>query len=588
MSKAIANLTQLAETITFSAQDNGESINVTLNELARGPAGLGVPAGGTEGQILSKATDTSYDTEWIDNFATSLSATVRNETGATLTKGTVVYISGSSNGKPLVSKASASTEAMSSKTFAILAEDIDHNKNGQAISAGLLRKVNTNGFTPGANIWLSTTPGAYTETMPVAPNNAVFLGNILSASTTQGEIEVRIQNGYELGELHNVVVTGASGGEVLRYNGTTTLWEDVSATELPIVSTVVARDSLGGSTFTSVTYNSVADSDFSAILRSSNDGSLESTPIIELPLVSGGLLVDANNLSDLSDFATARTNLGLGTTDSPTFKDLTIATGTITTSNPVEVTQTWNAVGVTFTGLKLNATDTASASGSLLMDLQVGGSSKFRVGKNGSATFESTVTCSTSFVAGQGIYDSSYNFELNNNGLKVRSSRFIGFTSGASYDTTDTLLYRDAAANLAQRNGTNAQTFRVYDTYTSATDYHRMAIATARATATGMSGATVTLTNLIPAGAVVVGVTAKVTTAITGATGVDIGTVADPDRFGANRPVALGTTTDNRDWTAGTIECFPSATSIILTAVGSNFTGGAMYVSVQYLTGQAD
>jgi hypothetical protein len=128
----------------------------------------------------------------------------------------------------------------------------------------------------------------------------------------------------------------------------------------------------------------------------------------------------------------------------------------------------------------------------------------------------------------------------------------------------------------------------VYDTYSSATDYHRMAVATARATATAMSGASVTLTGLIPAGAVVVGVTAKVTTAVTGATGVDIGTAADTDRFGANRPVALGTTTDNRDWTAGTIECFPSATNIVLTAVGSNFTGGAMYVSVQYLTGQAD
>ena len=47
--------------------------------------------------------------------------------------------------------------------------------------------------------------------------------------------------------------------------------------------------------------------------------------------------------------------------------------------------QTWNAAGTTFTALKMNVTDTASASGSLLIDLQVGGSSKFKVTKAGVA-----------------------------------------------------------------------------------------------------------------------------------------------------------------------------------------------------------
>jgi hypothetical protein len=103
-----------------------------------------------------------------------------------------------------------------------------------------------------------------------------------------------------------------------------------------------------------------------------------------------------------------------------------------------------------------------------------------------------------------------------------------------------------------------------------------------------MSGASVTLTNIIPAGAVVVGVTCKVTTAITGATSFQIGTAADPDRFGAAVAIALATTSDNRNWTSGTVECFPAATSLILTANGSNFTAGAVYVSVQYLSGQAD
>jgi hypothetical protein len=67
-----------------------------------------------------------------------------------------------------------------------------------------------------------------------------------------------------------------------------------------------------------------------------------------------------------------------------TATELNVATGTITASNPaLDATQTWNSGGVTFTGLKANITDTASAAASMLADLQVGGSSKFSVRKDG-------------------------------------------------------------------------------------------------------------------------------------------------------------------------------------------------------------
>ena len=67
--------------------------------------------------------------------------------------------------------------------------------------------------------------------------------------------------------------------------------------------------------------------------------------------------------------------------------ELTIASGTVTTSSPViDAAQTWNDGAVTFTGLKFNATDTDSAAASLLMDLQVGGTSQFSVRKDGVTT----------------------------------------------------------------------------------------------------------------------------------------------------------------------------------------------------------
>ena len=72
---------------------------------------------------------------------------------------------------------------------------------------------------------------------------------------------------------------------------------------------------------------------------------------------------------------------------------LTITGGTVTTNTPfLQATQSWNAGGVTFTGLKVNITDTASAAGSLLMDYQVGGVSKFSVSKAGNASVAGTLS----------------------------------------------------------------------------------------------------------------------------------------------------------------------------------------------------
>lgn len=57
------------------------------------------------------------------------------------------------------------------------------------------------------------------------------------------------------------------------------------------------------------------------------------------------------------------------------------------TTNIFDMADTWNAGATTFTAIKMNVTDTASAAGSLLIDLQVATASKFRVRKDGLVTF---------------------------------------------------------------------------------------------------------------------------------------------------------------------------------------------------------
>jgi hypothetical protein len=182
-------------------------------------------------QIL--AYDSVLGNVWIDNYARSLFAVVRNETGATLPKGTIVYISGASGNKPLVQKAIASTEEGSSKTFAVLAQDIAHNNNGNAITFGELAKLDTFGLPEGAALWLSpTVAGAWTTTKPTAPNHSVFIGNVIRAHQNQGVVEVRIQNGYELDELHDVAVLDRADKDVLVYESATSLWKGKTVAEI--------------------------------------------------------------------------------------------------------------------------------------------------------------------------------------------------------------------------------------------------------------------------------------------------------------------------------------------------------------------
>lgn len=90
--------------------------------------------------------------------------------------------------------------------------------------------------------------------------------------------------------------------------------------------------------------------------------------------------------------------LGLGSGTVPSSGMVRVGQGAITADSPlIHSTATWNSGGVTFRHIFANVTDTASASASLLIDLQVGSSSKFNVTKAGAATFAGAVTA-TSFT----------------------------------------------------------------------------------------------------------------------------------------------------------------------------------------------
>jgi len=151
------------------------------------------------------------------------------------------------------------------------------------------------------------------------------------------------------------------------------------------------------------------------------------------------------------------------------------------------LTDVWNSAGTVFTAIGMNVTNTASAAGSLLMDLQIGGTSVFNINKNNTVTIGNTATIDYGVTAvgqaafaGTGAWQfpgAGFIFNSSYGGFFGYSGGQIGFVNGAiSSGTPDTVLFRDAAGILAQRNSTSAQTFRVYNTYSDASNYERAII----------------------------------------------------------------------------------------------------------------
>lgn len=156
----------------------------------------------------------------------NLVAVVRNQSGATMTAGTVVYISGATGNKPLISKALATGDSTSAQTYGFVQSDITNNADGYVVVIGNVNDLNTSALTEGQQLYLSgTTAGTYTTTKPYAPIHLVYVGIVLRSHPTQGIIGVKIQNGFEMDELHNVDAYLPNNNDILSYNTTTSLWE---------------------------------------------------------------------------------------------------------------------------------------------------------------------------------------------------------------------------------------------------------------------------------------------------------------------------------------------------------------------------
>jgi hypothetical protein len=158
---------------------------------------------------------------------------VKNQTGSTISKGSLVYANGTlgASGRITVAKFIANGSIDAKYLLGITAHDLSNGEDGYVISFGKIRKVNTDTFAAGAILYPSpTVAGVWTDVEPIAPNLDMPIGFCINSHVNNGTIAIRVASGYKLDELHDVAIISPVTNASLYFKSG--IWRDTTATLL--------------------------------------------------------------------------------------------------------------------------------------------------------------------------------------------------------------------------------------------------------------------------------------------------------------------------------------------------------------------
>jgi hypothetical protein len=168
---------------------------------------------------------------------------VVNKTGATLNESDFRAVrirsvaEGGAQGQRLaVVLAQGDNDPDSATTIGLVTESILNNEEGFITTSGEVKKIDTTGaksyggtetWVDGDVLYLSPThPGYLTKVKPQAPDHTIIIGWVVYAHANNGKIFVKVDNGYELDELHNVKITNPFLDDFLMYDTTLNVWKN--------------------------------------------------------------------------------------------------------------------------------------------------------------------------------------------------------------------------------------------------------------------------------------------------------------------------------------------------------------------------
>lgn len=315
----------------------------------------------------------------VSSSATSLITEGRNSTGDTLYKGTIIRIQGSTGALPNFVKAQGNNDANSAQTFGVIMNDIANNANGFVVTNGAIdtldtRSTATHPFTDvtladGDLLYLHPTIAGYvTNVKPYAPQHLVYVGVITRTSPTAGTIVYRIQNGYELDELHDVAAQTPSNNDGLFYESSTSLWKNKS------ISTVLGYTPIpltGLSASSPLAYNNTTGAFSIQVANGSQNGYLSSTDWTTF----NGKQNSSANLTSISALTFGSTSF-VKMTASGTFA---LDTNTYLTAESDTLASVTGRGNTTTNAITVGAITTNGTSQGFIFQDQVGNTSNFAI-----------------------------------------------------------------------------------------------------------------------------------------------------------------------------------------------------------------
>jgi hypothetical protein len=124
----------------------------------------------------------------------------------------------------------------SATTIGLVTETIANNAEGFITTSGEVKKINTTGaksygaletWVDGDILYLSPTHAGYlTNVKPQAPEHTIIIGWVVYSHAVNGKIFVKVDNGYELDELHNVKITNPEELDTLIFDDLLQVWKN--------------------------------------------------------------------------------------------------------------------------------------------------------------------------------------------------------------------------------------------------------------------------------------------------------------------------------------------------------------------------
>lgn len=209
-------------------------------------------SGAASGQVPQWNGSAWTPVNFIATSSEALYKYCKNITGSTIAKGTPVYFNGVSGTVSTIAPADASVEATAAQTVGVLASAINNNAFGYVTCVGYISGLDTSSLTEAQLIYLSETTGQLTSTRPTQPAHGVVIGYCVKSSPgSSGIIYVKVDNGQELSELHDVLITSTATGDVLSLDSSG-LWKNKTLANAGIAA---ASHNQAASTITSGTFD---------------------------------------------------------------------------------------------------------------------------------------------------------------------------------------------------------------------------------------------------------------------------------------------------------------------------------------------